>query len=131
MYVNISLDEQNNQSKRKMEPSQTQEEIERCNRDKKPKIRDNLSSQKEPATHGHSLQNNTNTANNEEPVITLVTKSYRPLVNKKNNSPARRLQHNRRQCWMANCFNHQCRKYGPTRPIPSNTRTLRYNTVKI
>ena len=82
MYVNISLDEQNNQLKRKREASDTRDGTAQRNGDKKPKIQDNLSTTQKSTTHCHSLESR-NKADSEEPIITQVTKTDRPVVKRR------------------------------------------------
>ena len=82
MYVNISLAEQNNQLKRKREASDTRDGTAQRNGDKKPKIQDNLSTIQKSTTHCHSLESR-NKADSEEPIITQVTKTDRPVVKRR------------------------------------------------
>ena len=82
IYVNILLDEQNNQLKRKWEASDTRDRTAQRNGNKKPKIQDNLSTIQKSTTHCHSLKSR-NKANSEEPIITLVTKTDRPVAKRR------------------------------------------------
>ena len=82
MYVNILLDQQNNQLKRKWGASDTPDVTAQGNGNKKLKILDNLSTIQTTTSHCHSLESR-NKADSEEPIITLVTKTDRPVVKRR------------------------------------------------